>query len=46
MAAIFESVTEEAPIEIRRGGEVVRSVRVLRCRNLLDPRGTFTLLED
>lgn len=46
LASIFESVTEEAPIEIRRGGEVVRSVRVLRCRNLLEPRGTFTLLED
>jgi len=43
---IFESVEEEAPIEIRRGGEVVRSVRVLRCRNLLEPRGTFTLLEE
>lgn len=46
LASIFESVTEEAPIEIRRGGEIVRSVRVLRCRNLLEPRGTFTLLED
>ncbi|MGK2858991.1 MAG: ArnT family glycosyltransferase [Thermoanaerobaculia bacterium] len=46
LGEIFESVTEEAAIEIRRGGEVVRSVRVLRCRNLFEPRGTFTLLED
>lgn len=46
LRAIFESVEEEAPIEIRRGGEVVRTVRVLRCTNLLEPRGTFTLLED
>ncbi len=43
---IFESVEEEAPIEISRGGQVVRSVRTLRCRNLLEPRGTFTLLEE
>ncbi len=43
---IFEQVDVEPPIEIRRDGKVVRSVRVLRCRNLLEPRGTFTLLED
>jgi len=43
---IFETVAEEKPIEIRRNGEVVRSVRVLRCRNLLQPEGTFTLLKE
>jgi hypothetical protein len=41
---IFASVTEEQPIQVVRGGRVVRSVRALRCRNLLLPEGTFTML--
>ncbi|MFA6955014.1 MAG: glycosyltransferase family 39 protein [Thermoanaerobaculia bacterium] len=43
---IFERVEEEAPIEVRRNREVVRTVRVLRCRNLLEPKGSFTLLNE
>lgn len=46
LRGIFEKVEEEEPIEIRRDGAVVRRVRVLRCKNLLEPHGTFTLLED
>jgi 4-amino-4-deoxy-L-arabinose transferase-like glycosyltransferase len=42
---IFADVTEEEPIRVVRRGGVVRTVRVLRCRNLLLPEGTFTLLK-
>ncbi len=45
LAEIFAEVTEEPPIEIVRGGRVVRSLRTLRCRNLLRPEGVFTRLE-
>ncbi len=41
---LFASVSVEEPIEIRRGGQVVRTVRVLECRNLLHPEGAFTRL--
>jgi len=43
---IFESVSEEAPLVFRREGEVVRTVRLLRCRNLLHPENVFTVLTD
>jgi hypothetical protein len=42
---IFEEVAEDEPIEIVRGGRVVRTVRLLRCRNLLHPEGSFTRLQ-
>lgn len=41
---IFASVTEDVPIEIIRNGEVVRTLRVLSCRDLLRPEGVFTRL--
>ncbi len=41
---IFARVEEEEPIVIRRDGRVVRTVRVLRCRDLLRPQGVFTRL--
>jgi hypothetical protein len=41
---LFASVSVEPPIEIRRGGRVVRRVRVLECRDLLHPEGAFTRL--
>ncbi len=33
---------EEAPIRVERDGEVVREVRVLHCRELLEPVPTFS----
>jgi 4-amino-4-deoxy-L-arabinose transferase-like glycosyltransferase len=42
---IFEEVEEDRPIEIVRGGRVVRTVRLLRCRNLRHPEGSFTRLQ-
>ncbi len=44
LAGLFASVEEEAPIEVRVGGRVIRTFRVLRCRDLLHPEGVFTLL--
>jgi hypothetical protein len=42
---LFEEVVEETPITLVRGGRVVRTMRLLRCRNLLRPEGVFTRLE-
>jgi hypothetical protein len=42
----FARVSEERPIEVVRNGRVVRTVRLLRCRNLLRPEGAFTRLDD
>jgi 4-amino-4-deoxy-L-arabinose transferase-like glycosyltransferase len=42
---IFAEVDEQPPIEITRQGRVVRSLRVLRCRDLRQPRPAFTRLE-
>jgi 4-amino-4-deoxy-L-arabinose transferase-like glycosyltransferase len=44
LGAIFASVSEEAPIIVTRAGHVVRRVRVLRCRDLLEPAPAFTRL--
>jgi 4-amino-4-deoxy-L-arabinose transferase-like glycosyltransferase len=41
----FESVEELAPFEVLRGGEVVRTFRIFRGRNLRDPLGTFTRVD-
>jgi len=41
---LFASVVEEAPIEVRVGGRVIRTFQVLHCRDLLHPEGVFTLL--
>jgi hypothetical protein len=41
---LFASVEEEEPIVVRRHGRIIRTVRALRCRNLLLPEGTFTLV--
>ncbi|MCP4899644.1 MAG: hypothetical protein GY906_21980 [bacterium] len=46
LEAIFERVDEEAPIEIVRGDRVIRTIRVLRCRNLLQPKDVFTRRAD
>jgi len=43
---IFEEVHEEDPIVIVRNGQVVRTVLLYRCRNLLHPEGTFTRLRE
>ncbi len=45
LTAAFAEVTEEAPIEIRRRGRLVRSLRVLRCQDLRQPVPRFTLVE-
>jgi hypothetical protein len=42
---IFAEVRLEEPILIRRSGRVVRTIRLLRCRNLLHPEGFFTRLQ-
>jgi 4-amino-4-deoxy-L-arabinose transferase-like glycosyltransferase len=44
LAGLFLSVEEEAPIEVRVAGRVIRTFRVLRCQDLLHPEGAFTLL--
>ncbi len=44
LGALFASVSEEPPLEIRRGGRVVRRVFFVRCRDLLRPEGVFTRL--
>jgi len=44
LEGLFQNVEEENPIVIRRGGRIVRTVRLLRCENLLHPEGPFTRL--
>jgi 4-amino-4-deoxy-L-arabinose transferase-like glycosyltransferase len=44
LAAIFATVREEPPFEIRRGGRAVRRVLFFRCRDLIRPGGVFTRL--
>jgi 4-amino-4-deoxy-L-arabinose transferase-like glycosyltransferase len=43
---LFEEVRAEPPIEVVRGGAVIRRVLLYRCRNLLRPEGVFTHLSD
>ena len=45
LRGLFAEVRAEPPIEIVRNGEVVRSVLVYRCRDLLRPEGAFTRLD-
>lgn len=45
LAEIFAEVVERPPIEIRRDGTLIRSLRVLRCRDLREPVPAFTRLE-
>jgi 4-amino-4-deoxy-L-arabinose transferase-like glycosyltransferase len=42
---IFAEVVEEPPIEVHRDGRLIRSFRVLRCRNLRQPVPALTRLE-
>jgi 4-amino-4-deoxy-L-arabinose transferase-like glycosyltransferase len=42
---IFAEVKEERPIKVSRKGQVVRTVRLLRCTELLHPEGVFTRLD-
>ena len=44
LAKIFASVREEPPFVVERDGRAVRTVRFLRCRDLLRPEGVFTRL--
>jgi len=44
LRAIFESVEEREPIEIERGGRVIRRFWLFDCRNLQRPEGVFTRL--
>jgi len=39
---LFAEVTELEPIRIQRNGELLRTVRLLRCRDLRTPAGAFT----
>ena len=45
LAEIFTEVEEQPPIEIVRQGRVVRSLRVLQCRDLQEPAPAFTRLQ-
>jgi hypothetical protein len=45
LAAIFAEVEEQPPIEIHRHGRLIRSLRVLRCRDLQEPVPAFTRLK-
>jgi hypothetical protein len=45
LAKIFGGTVEKAPIEIRRNGRLVRTIRVIRCSNLLEPDPAFTRLD-
>ena len=45
LSKIFGSTVEKAPIEIRRDGRLVRTIRVIRCSNLLEPDPAFTRLD-
>ncbi|MGD8441474.1 MAG: glycosyltransferase family 39 protein [Holophagae bacterium] len=42
LAAIFGSVEAQPPIEVVRRGRIVRRLRVLRCRDLLEPVPALT----
>lgn len=44
LEAIFAEVTPQPPIEIARQGRVVRTMHVIRCRNLGAPVPAFTRL--
>ena len=46
LAEIFAEVEEQPPIEIHRHGQHIRTLRVLRCRNLQEPTPTFTRLAE
>jgi dolichol-phosphate mannosyltransferase len=41
---IFAEVSEERPLKVVRKGQVVRTIRLLRCRDLMQPEGVFTRL--
>jgi 4-amino-4-deoxy-L-arabinose transferase-like glycosyltransferase len=43
---LFEAVEEQPPIDIVRGGRVVRTMRLFSCRNLLRAAPAFSRLED
>ncbi|MEE4272733.1 MAG: glycosyltransferase family 39 protein [Thermoanaerobaculales bacterium] len=45
LSKIFASVHEQPRIEIRRKGQLIRSFRVLRCRDLQEPYPAFTRLQ-
>ena len=45
LGEIFAEVIEEPPIEIHRGGRLIRSMRVLRSRDLQEPLPALTRLE-
>ena len=45
LAEIFAEVIEEPPVEIHRQGRLIRSLRVLRCRDLQEPSPAFTRLD-
>jgi len=45
LAEIFAEVVEEPPIEVRRHGRLIRTLRVLRCRDLQQPTPAFTRLK-
>ncbi len=44
LAAVFASVSEEPTFVVERDGRAVRTIRFLRCRDLLRPEGVFTRL--
>ena len=44
LVGLFQSIEEEVPIEVRVGGRVIRTFRVLRCRDLRHPEDVFTVL--
>jgi 4-amino-4-deoxy-L-arabinose transferase-like glycosyltransferase len=39
---IFAEVEEESPVTVERNGQVIRTVRLLRCQDLRHPEGVFT----
>jgi hypothetical protein len=45
LGEIFVDVIEDEPIEVHRRGRLIRSLRVLRCRDLREPVPAFTRLE-
>jgi hypothetical protein len=45
LSEIFGSTVEKAPIEIHRDGRLIRTIRVIRCSNLLEPGPVFTRLD-
>jgi hypothetical protein len=42
--ALFAACTEEEPITVERGGHTVRTLRLFRCRDLLEPVPLWTRL--